>query len=393
MLNFEGSIRESTIAAVLNFFNASDYFGYLAIKHPEGFQGVVYIEKEQITYAHLSGRKRRFGDLLVEKNLLTARKLDHLLQKLKDEKFERSLAALIRSEELISEEELISCIKEETRAVIFDLLGWSNGVFRFFEGHRVPKEYIPCPIAIETLVQQWYHLNTRSLPDKEEMSLADAKKKLKKISKFMNVKPTDQATFHQAEQRSLDILTPKKIEYSPKHKERLQSIFNELGEAASQHLSVFLRTDITFQMTAVLESSYNQFLTIVASDFVHHLIELNPTVDIGLISFHAEIASQMLNYMISGNDDVKQSFVDFSSIEDQLCDRIAQILADVWSPITRTHLNFELRPKTRYRIDHHKNLSHASVPLLVGNFDCRIGSSYSKTALCFPRAACDVLLT
>ena len=203
---------------------------------------------------------------------------------------------------------------------------------------------------------------------------------------------TCSCTFHQAEQRSLDILKPKRIEYSTKHKDALNHIFGELADVGSRHLETLLQTPIKFKVSSVYESSYNQFLTIVASDYVHHLIELKPSVNIGLISFHTEIMAQMLNFMIGGKEDTGQSFVEFSRIEEQLIDKVMDVLADAWNPLCQTHFSFDIAPKIRYQADHHRNLSNSLNPLLIGNFDCRIGLSYSKAALCIPRAACDKLL-
>lgn len=383
MLHFEGTIFDKTLSSVLNFFRRGDYSGCLVIKRPGEQQGVIYIKGENITYANISTRRRRLGEILVERNLIKKSAINQVLKQMKAENYQRSFAAILRAQELVSEEMLLDTIKGEMGLIMKEVMNWNEGFFRFLEGRDVPKEYIPCELKINDVMQEYFMEDT-GLPF---FDTGQAMTDTSSSGSFGG-----EATFHQAEQHSLDILKPRQVEFTAHHKEQLFVIFQDMAENATQFMQAFITKNIKIRATSVYEMSYNQFLTIVASDHHHTLIELEPYVDFGLLSFHPETISVILNHLLSDQQSEQSSFIELSKIEEQLIDRTIEHLVEAFSQISQQHQKFFLRPYTRYRVDHHQHFSASLDSLIVGNFEWDFGEICTKAYLCLPRTAFEGLL-
>ena len=109
----------------------------------------VYFDGGNVTFAEIANRRIKLGEYLVSQGLVARAHLDRALE-LKDDK--KRLGALLVEMGAINELSLRRAIEEQIKEVMYELVRWKTGRFRFTNGRRPKSQDVFIDIPLDHLI-------------------------------------------------------------------------------------------------------------------------------------------------------------------------------------------------------------------------------------------------
>lgn len=109
----------------------------------------VYFDSGNVTFAEIANRRMKLGEYLVAEGLVTRVHLERALE-LKDDK--KRLGALLVEIGAIDAVSLRRAIEEQIKEVMYDLVRWKSGRFRFTNNRRPNAQDIFIDIPLDHLI-------------------------------------------------------------------------------------------------------------------------------------------------------------------------------------------------------------------------------------------------
>lgn len=125
-----GKLDTLSVAEVLEFLSYNRKSGRLTLSRRED-QAVVVLRQGRILYAAAGGVRDTLGNILVRRGLVDEPTLLEALDRQARSAPEIRLGTVLIEMGAISAEGLEAVVRDQTEAVIANLLGWSSGFFRF----------------------------------------------------------------------------------------------------------------------------------------------------------------------------------------------------------------------------------------------------------------------
>jgi hypothetical protein len=150
-MDLEGSVERFELTDIFQLLSASKKTGTLGVQKGEEVM-MVYFEEGNIIYAFNPNRKIKLGDLLIQKKKITPLQLEKVMRAQKDLKTKKRLGELLVLESFITKEELEKVVKQQVEDVIYELLKWNKGNFKFYENRFPTQEEITINISTENLI-------------------------------------------------------------------------------------------------------------------------------------------------------------------------------------------------------------------------------------------------
>ncbi len=117
----------------------------------------LYFERGRPVFARTSGASVRAGEVLVHRGLLTQDALVRALAEQANHPGER-LGALLVASGAITPEHLQGAVREVLRRIVYGVLLWREGRFRFHPGERVTEEDIQLDLDLDRLILEGLRL-------------------------------------------------------------------------------------------------------------------------------------------------------------------------------------------------------------------------------------------
>lgn len=149
-LALEGDLHHFFPAEVLQLLQLAQANGRLDLERPRE-RVELFIERGRPVFARTSGAAVRAGEVLVHRGLLTAETLEIALAAQRERPGER-LGALLVASGAISPEQLQLAVREVLRRIVYGVLLWREGRFRFLPGQRVEAEDIQLDLELDRLI-------------------------------------------------------------------------------------------------------------------------------------------------------------------------------------------------------------------------------------------------
>lgn len=148
MQDLQGSLEIFEPISVLQLINLAQASGELALVTAEN-SAKVYFERGNVTFAGLSNRPVKLGELLLREKRIRRDDLDRILsQKSKGKK----LGALLIEAGVIKERELQRAIEEQIKEVIYEIVRWRDGTFSFVHGKKPKAQEVVIDIPLDHLM-------------------------------------------------------------------------------------------------------------------------------------------------------------------------------------------------------------------------------------------------
>lgn len=147
-MSLEGHLSDLSLPDILQIIHLSKKSGVLNVESPAG-KGRVVFHDGQILYASMQG-KEMLGERLIREGKLSENDLEMALRIQKDRKVYEPLGFILTENKLIEKDILENLIQSLIKEVIYELLSWDEGVFRFepeqpmpnIQGISVSTEYV-----------------------------------------------------------------------------------------------------------------------------------------------------------------------------------------------------------------------------------------------------------
>jgi hypothetical protein len=136
VLVLDGDLHHFFPAEVLQLLQLAQANGRLQLERPRETVDL-YIERGRPVFARTNGAAVRAGEVLVHRGLVTQ---------------SARLGTLLVAHGAISPEQLQQAVREVLRRIVYGVLLWRDGRFRFYSGERVESEDIQLDLELDRLI-------------------------------------------------------------------------------------------------------------------------------------------------------------------------------------------------------------------------------------------------
>ncbi len=150
-MELQGSVERFELSDIFQLLSVSRKTGTLGVQRGEEVV-MVYLSRGDIIYAYNPNRKLRLGDLLIRKKKLTTSQLERAMRIQRELKTRKRLGELLVLESFITRKDLEDVVRKQVEDVIYDLLRWETGNFKFYENKFPTQEDVTINISTENLI-------------------------------------------------------------------------------------------------------------------------------------------------------------------------------------------------------------------------------------------------
>jgi hypothetical protein len=145
-----GDLAHFFPSEILQLLQLAQATGCLELERP-GEHARLFVERGRPVFARTTGTAVSTGQILVHRGIITR---DTLQRALAEQSAHpgRRLGALLVAAGALSQEEMQSAVNESLRRVIFGLLLWREGTFRFVAGEQVGAEELKLDLDLDRLI-------------------------------------------------------------------------------------------------------------------------------------------------------------------------------------------------------------------------------------------------
>jgi len=163
----QGNIRDFSTTQLLNLVNLSKRSGMLTIfesvptgeedamgnakMKPGGERAKVAFNKGKLIFAELSDQDNGLVAVLNKAGKLTDKQANALKERAKNTS-DKALAMRLIGAKYVTQNDIVACIKQNILDVIYNLMTWSEGPFRFDDNVEPDSKNILVPIDLENVI-------------------------------------------------------------------------------------------------------------------------------------------------------------------------------------------------------------------------------------------------
>ncbi len=138
-MDLQGSVERFELSDIFQLLSVSKKTGTLGVQRGEDVV-MVYFNRGDIVYACNPNRRLKLGDLLIRKKKLTTSQLERAMRIQRELKTRKRLGELLVLESFITRKDLEEVVRQQVEDVIYDLLRWETGNFKFYENKFPTQE-------------------------------------------------------------------------------------------------------------------------------------------------------------------------------------------------------------------------------------------------------------
>jgi len=169
-LDLQGSIERFTLPEIFQLIAASRKSGTLGIQKDDSIV-MVYFDKGEVIYGYGPRQTFHLGQLLKKCGKLTAEQLDEAVNVQAKKENTKRLGEILISRSFIDRADLEEVVKKQVEELLFSLLSWQTGSFKFYENQFPTDEEITVRLSVENVIleglrrmDEW-NLIKETLPD------------------------------------------------------------------------------------------------------------------------------------------------------------------------------------------------------------------------------------
>ena len=177
-MDLEGSLNRFSVAEVFQLLSFSRKTGTLGLQRQDEV-AMVYFQQGNVIYAYTPQQKIPLGELLVEKGVMTEKQLATALSE-KEKNPNRRIGEVFVKQGSVSRAQMEEAVRRQVEELIYRLLHWEVGNFKFYENEFPTEEEVLIQISTENLILE----GVRRLDELEEV-----KQRLPDLGTVLVVKP------------------------------------------------------------------------------------------------------------------------------------------------------------------------------------------------------------
>lgn len=147
-MDLRGDLSVFSPVSVLQFLNLAVVTGKLEFISARN-RAAVYFDKGTIIFAEIASRPVRLGEYLVKKGKITKKDVDRVLPK---QRPGQRIGALLVEQEVIDQATLEEAVREQIKAIVYEVVRWDGGTFWFQANERPDAREILIDVPIDHLM-------------------------------------------------------------------------------------------------------------------------------------------------------------------------------------------------------------------------------------------------
>ncbi len=170
----QGNVGQFTLPEIFQLIANGRKTGTLGIQKDDDIV-MIYFDKGQIIYGYGPRKTFHIGQLLKEHGRITAEQLDDAVATQSKKSSSRRLGQILMEKQYIDRADLEKVVRSQVEELIYSLLAWNSGTFKFYENQYPTQEEITVNISVENAILEGYRrideINRASeaLPDFEQV--------------------------------------------------------------------------------------------------------------------------------------------------------------------------------------------------------------------------------
>ncbi len=151
---------DETLQGSISKFTLPDIFQLLANGRKTGTLGIqkeddivmIYFRQGRIVYAYGPRQNRHVGQMLRERGRLTEDQLRDAVETQSSISLSKRLGQIMIEKNYINRVDLSEVITEQIRELIYSLLDWDSGSFKFYDNQYPTREEITIDLSVENVI-------------------------------------------------------------------------------------------------------------------------------------------------------------------------------------------------------------------------------------------------
>jgi hypothetical protein len=150
-LDLQGSVENFSLPEILQLVATTRKTGTLAIQNQNAIV-MVYFKDGNIIYAYGPQQTYHIGQLLKELDVLTPEQLEQAVKIQTESETSARLGEILIAQNFINRGELETVVKTQIEELLYSLLGWQTGQFKFYEDQLPTEEEITVRLSVENVI-------------------------------------------------------------------------------------------------------------------------------------------------------------------------------------------------------------------------------------------------
>lgn len=151
-LDLQGNIERFTLPEIFQLVSTGRKTGTLGIQRDDDIV-MVYFQSGSVIYGYGPRKTYHIGRMLVEKGRITPDQLDEAIAEQADKKSSgKRLGQILIEKQYIDRADLEQAVRAQVEALVFSLMSWDRGSFKFYENQFPTDEEITVDISTENVV-------------------------------------------------------------------------------------------------------------------------------------------------------------------------------------------------------------------------------------------------
>ena len=150
-LDLQGSIERFTLPDILQLIGSGRKSGTLGIQRDDSIV-MVYFSEGDIIYGYGPRQTFHLGQLLKDKGVITADQLDETVQLQASEQNSKRLGQILIERRYIDRADLEKAVTQQVEQLLYSLLSWESGTFKFYDNQFPTEEEITVRISVENVI-------------------------------------------------------------------------------------------------------------------------------------------------------------------------------------------------------------------------------------------------
>lgn len=170
-MSLEGYLEDLSLADIFQIIHLSKKTGVLTVENSTS-KGRIVFHSGQILYASLQNREK-LGERLIKEGLIQEKDLEMALRIQKERKAHKPLGTILAENKFIDKNALEEILQEQLKEVVYELLSWDDGSFKFEPEKTVQEIPIGGSLSPEYLLLEGSRLRDeggKAADDRKEMT-------------------------------------------------------------------------------------------------------------------------------------------------------------------------------------------------------------------------------
>ncbi len=150
-LDLQGNIEQFTLPEIFQLVASGRKSGTLGIQQEDTIV-MIYFQEGEIIYGYGPRETFHIGSLLKDKGIISSEQLDEAVRQQAKTENTKRLGEILISKNYIDKTDLNNVVTNQIEELLYSLLTWKSGTFKFYENQFPTDEEITVKVSVENVI-------------------------------------------------------------------------------------------------------------------------------------------------------------------------------------------------------------------------------------------------